>query len=167
MEYGNGLPGLAEDRYMNFSSAPAIDKKIYDLTAENIRTLSKLSASTGIDCELETNGVLQVLGTSEDMRPAKAYVQQARSLGTPVEFGDEQRLVDTIGTEVYKAAFFDPNGGHIHPMKLVHVSKGRCRERRRGDLRRHNRSPHRGRSGEPSSYEHRTFDQGKVVGVGD
>lgn len=60
MQYGNGLPGLTADRYMNFSSAPALDKKIYDLTAENIRTLSKLSASTGIDCELETNGVLQV-----------------------------------------------------------------------------------------------------------
>ncbi|MGB9508047.1 MAG: FAD-dependent oxidoreductase [Candidatus Acidiferrum sp.] len=67
---GNGASGrngamvltMTEDRYMNFSSAPAIDKKICDLTAENIRTLSKLSASTGIDCELETNGVLQVLG---------------------------------------------------------------------------------------------------------
>jgi len=24
---------------------------------------------------------------------------------------------------VYAAAFFDPNGGHIHPMKLVQVFK--------------------------------------------
>ena len=114
---------MTADRYMHFSSAPAIDKKIYDLTAENIGTLSKLSAATGIDCELETNGALQVLGTSEDMQAAKAYVQQARSLGMPVEFWDKQRLVDAIGTEVYEAAFFDPNGGHIHPMKLVHVFK--------------------------------------------
>ncbi|MGB9506954.1 MAG: FAD-dependent oxidoreductase, partial [Candidatus Acidiferrum sp.] len=114
---------MTEDRYMNFSSAPAIDKKIYDLTAGNIRTLSKLSASTGIDCELETNGVLQVLGTPDDIQAAKAYVQQARSLGMPVEFWDKQRLVNAIGTEVYEAAFFDPNGGHIHPMKLVHVFK--------------------------------------------
>jgi hypothetical protein len=30
MQYGNGLPGLTADRYMNFSSAPALDKKIYD-----------------------------------------------------------------------------------------------------------------------------------------
>ena len=128
---GNGASGrngamvltMTEDRYMNFSSAPAIDKKIYDLTAENIRTLSKLSASTGIDCELELNGALQVLSTPEDVRAAKAYVRQARSLGMPVEFWDKQRLVDAIGTEVYEAAFFDPSGGHIHPMKLVHVFK--------------------------------------------
>jgi glycine/D-amino acid oxidase-like deaminating enzyme len=128
---GNGASGrngamvltMTEDRYMNLSSDPAIDKKIYDLTAENIRTLSKLSASTGIDCELETNGALQVLSTSEDIQAAKSYVQQARSLGMPVEFWDKQRLVNAIGTEVYEAAFFDPNGGQIHPMKLVHVFK--------------------------------------------
>ncbi len=128
---GNGASGrngamvltMTEDRYMSFSSNPAIDKKIYDLTAENIRTLANLSASTGIDCELETNGALQVLSTPEDVQAAKTYVQQAQSLGMPVEFWDKQRLTQAIGTEVYEAAFFDPNGGHVHPMKLVHVFK--------------------------------------------
>jgi len=128
---GNGASGrngamvltMTADRYMHFSSAPAIDKKIYDLTAENIRALSKLSAATGIDCELETNGALQVLVTPESVRAAKAYVQEARSLGMPVEFWDKQRLVSAIGTEAYEAGFFDPSGGHIHPMKLVSVFK--------------------------------------------
>ncbi len=128
---GNGASGrngamvltMTADRYMHFSSTPAMDKKIYDLTAENIRALSKLSVATGIDCELETNGALQVLVTSEDISAAKAYVQQARSLGMPVEFWDKPRLVSAIGTEAYEGGFFDPSGGHIHPMKLVHVFK--------------------------------------------
>jgi glycine/D-amino acid oxidase-like deaminating enzyme len=128
---GNGASGrngamvltMTEDRYMNFSSAPAVDKKIYDLTAENIQKLSKLSAATSIDCELETNGALQVLVTSDDVKAAKAYVQQAQSLGMPVEFWDKQQLVTAIGTEVYEGAFFDPSGGQVHPMKLVHMFK--------------------------------------------
>jgi gamma-glutamylputrescine oxidase len=132
---GNGASGrngamvltMTEDRYMNFSSSPTadktIDKKIYDLTAENIRTLSKLSTATGIDCELEKNGALQVLVTSDDVKAAKAYVQQAQSLGMPVEFWDKQQLVSAIGTEAYEGAFFDPSGGQVHPMKLVHVFK--------------------------------------------
>lgn len=128
---GNGASGrngamvltMTADRYMSFSSDPAIDKRIYDLTAENVRTLSKLSAATGIDCELRTNGALQVLASSEDIKAAKAYVEHARSLGMPVEFWDKRQLVDAIGTEVYEAGFFDPSAGHVHPMKLVHVFK--------------------------------------------
>jgi hypothetical protein len=34
----------------NFSSVPAMDKQIYNLTAENTRFLSVLSLATGIDC---------------------------------------------------------------------------------------------------------------------
>lgn len=128
---GNGASGrngamvltMTADRYMQFSSAPAMDKKIYDLTADNIGRLAKLSAATGIDCELETNGALQVLNTAEDVKEARAYVQKARSLGMPVEFWEKPRLMSAIGTEAYEAAFFDPNGGHVHPMKLVHVFK--------------------------------------------
>lgn len=128
---GNGASGrngamvltMTADRYMQFSSDPGMDKKIYEMTAENIGRLAKLSALTGIDCELETHGALQALNTAEDVKEAKAYVEKARSLGMPVEFWEKQRLVSAIGSEVYEAAFFDPNGGHIHPMKLVHVFK--------------------------------------------
>ncbi len=128
---GNGASGrngamvltMTADRYMQFGSTPALDKKIYDLTADNIRVLSNLSAATGIDCELDTNGALQVLNTSDDIQAAKKYVQQARSLGMPVEFWNKQQLVSAIGTQAYEAAFFDPNGGHVHPVKLVHVFK--------------------------------------------
>jgi glycine/D-amino acid oxidase-like deaminating enzyme len=128
---GNGASGrngamvltMTEDRYMQFSSAPAVDKLIYDLTAENIRRLAKLSAETGIDCELETNGALQVLLTADDVKAAKSYVQQARSLGMPVEVWDKQQLASAIGTGAYEGAFFDPSGGQVHPMKLVRMFK--------------------------------------------
>ncbi|HXW92811.1 MAG TPA: FAD-dependent oxidoreductase [Terriglobales bacterium] len=128
---GNGASGrngammltMTADRYMKFGAVPAIDKNIYDLTVANIQRLANLSAATGIDCELETNGALQLLSTEEDLRAAQAYVQQARSLGMPVEFWGKQQLVSTIGTDVYEGAFFDPHGGHVHPMKLVHVLK--------------------------------------------
>jgi gamma-glutamylputrescine oxidase len=128
---GNGASGrngamvltMTADRYVNFSSAPAIDKKIYELTADNIRRLARLSDATGVDCELQTDGALQVLASAEDVKAARAYVQQAQALGMPVEFWDKAKLVSAIGTEVYEAAFFDPGGGHVHPMKLVHVFK--------------------------------------------
>lgn len=131
MGCGNGASGrngamvltMTDDRYMRLSADPAVDRRIYDLTAQNIQALLKLSALTGIDCELETNGALQVLSTSEEVRAAQGYVQAARSVGIPVEYWNKQQVSSAIGTGQYQGAFFDPNGGHIHPMKLVHVWK--------------------------------------------
>ena len=128
---GNGASGrngamvltMTADRYMKFSFSPAIDKRIYDLTAGNIQVLANLSAATGIDCGLETNGALQVLNTAEDISAALAYVKQARSLVMPVEFWNKQQLCAAIGTSVYEGAFFDPGGAYVHPMKLLHVFK--------------------------------------------
>jgi gamma-glutamylputrescine oxidase len=131
MGCGNGASGrngamvltLTADRYVSFSSSPGMDKEIYELTVANIRALSALSASIGIDCELETNGTLQVFDSSADAKDTSRYVQQARSLGMPVEIWDARRTAAAIGSDVYQGAFYDPNGGHLHPMKLVHVFK--------------------------------------------
>jgi gamma-glutamylputrescine oxidase len=114
---------MTADRFMNFSSAPAMDRRIYDLTVDNIRRLAALSLATGIDCELETNGALQVLGSAQEIKAAQAYVRQAQSLGMPVEFWDARQVAAAIGTSVYEGGFFDPRCGNVHPMKLVRVLK--------------------------------------------
>ena len=128
---GNGASGrngamvltMTADRYMQISANPAIDKRIYDLTASNIQSLLKLSAMTGIDCELETNGALQVFSTDNEARDAQRYAQAARAAGIPVEFWNQQQVASAIGTRFYQGALFDFNGGHVHPMKLVQAWK--------------------------------------------
>src|SRR5271154_624714 len=64
MGCGNGASGrngamllnMTADRYMNFSSDPAMDRKIYELTSGNMRTLAALAAEMQLDCELDLNG---------------------------------------------------------------------------------------------------------------
>jgi gamma-glutamylputrescine oxidase len=128
---GNGASGrngamvltMTADRYLNFSASPTMDKQIYDLTAENVRALEKLSDATGVECDLETNGALQVFENAVEAKAALRYVEQARSLGMPVEYWDAQQVRAALGTPVYAGGFFDPCGGQVHPMKLVHVFK--------------------------------------------
>jgi gamma-glutamylputrescine oxidase len=128
---GNGASGrngamvlnMTADRYMNFSSDAAMDKRIYELTSANIRALSGLAADAQVDCELDVNGSLQVLNTTADVADCRAYVERAHALGIPVEHWDKAQTVATIGTEAYQGAFYDPNSGQVHPMKLVHVLK--------------------------------------------
>ena len=111
------------DRYMDFSADPLMDKRIYELTVQNIAFLAALSQQTGIDCEWRTQGALQVLGTAEDRNAAKDYVRQARQIGIPVEYWESPQIERAIGTAAYEAAFFDPNCGQVQPMKLVSAWK--------------------------------------------
>jgi gamma-glutamylputrescine oxidase len=128
---GNGASGrngamvltMTADRFMNFSDDPHMDMKIYDLTARNVRSLAQLSASTGIDCDLDTVGTLQVCNSEADVEAARTYVARAASLGMPVEYWDGKRLAAAIGSDVYLGGYFDPSGGHVNPMKLVRVFK--------------------------------------------
>jgi gamma-glutamylputrescine oxidase len=131
MGCGNGASGrngamllnMTADRYMNMSSDPRMDKRIYGLTSENIRFLTSLVATTGIDFEIETNGSLQVLNSDSDVADCKAYVAKARSVGIPVEHWDKDQTAAAVGTTVYQGGFYDPNSGQLHPMKLVHALK--------------------------------------------
>jgi glycine/D-amino acid oxidase-like deaminating enzyme len=131
MGCGNGASGrngamllnMTADRYMNFSSDPAMDKKIYDLTTENIKFLGSLPAVTGIDFEIDTNGSLQVLNTASDVADCRAYVEKARGLGFPVEIWSKDQTAAAVGTSAYEGAFYDPQSGQLHPMKLVHALK--------------------------------------------
>jgi len=114
---------MTADRFMQMSADPAMDKRIYDLTAENIRTLQALSAATGVDCELEVNGALQVFNTKDDLESGRVYVSRARALGMPVEVWSKEQVSGAVGTGIYEGAFFDPSCGHVHPMKLVQALK--------------------------------------------
>lgn len=128
---GNGASGrngammltLTEDRYMQWSDDAALNKKIYDLTVENIRAVKGLSAATGVDCELQQNGALQVCNTPEIAAEAKATIEKFRAAGFPFEFWGKEKVTDAIGTTAYAGAYFDPNSGQVHPGKLVKMFK--------------------------------------------
>jgi gamma-glutamylputrescine oxidase len=128
---GNGASGrngamlltLTADRYMQSGSDWALDKRIHDLTTDNIRALRALSLASGVDCDLETNGSLQVLSTAADVAAARTYVERAGAVGIPVELWDRGRTAEALGTVLYQGALFDPNGGQLHPMKLVKLWK--------------------------------------------
>ena len=132
---GNGASGrngamlltLTEDRYMQSSLDPGLDKRIYDLTADNIRRLQGFSAEYGVDPEIDQDGALQVCNTAEQATEARRYCEQARASGLPVEFWDREKTAQAIGTRFYAGAYFDPHSGQVHPGKLVRLFKSAAR----------------------------------------
>jgi gamma-glutamylputrescine oxidase len=128
---GNGASGrngamlltATEDRYMEWSGNPALDKRIYDLTVENSRRLSALSAQLNFDTEIELNGALQMCNTQEIADRGRQYIEKTRRAGFPVEFWNQKMIAETLGTTAYPAALYDPNSGQLHPGKLVGLFK--------------------------------------------
>lgn len=128
---GNGASGrngamlltATEDRYMEWSGDAGLDKRIYDLTVENIGRLKALSESLGMDAEIEQNGALQVCNTREIAEEGRRYVEKARGAGFPCEFWEKEQVAEAIGTKAYEGALFDPNSGQVHPGKLVGLLK--------------------------------------------
>jgi gamma-glutamylputrescine oxidase len=127
---GNGASGrnggmvltMTEDRYMRLQD-PTLDRRIYELTAENISSLQALASQQGVDCELVQNGALQTLCSSGQVEEAREFCSRARAAGFPFEYWDRQRTAATIGTQGYYGALFDPRGGQVHPGKLVGLWK--------------------------------------------
>jgi gamma-glutamylputrescine oxidase len=128
---GNGASGRngamlltsTEDRYMEWSGDPALDKRIYDLTVENSRRLLALSVELNFDAEIELNGALQMCNSKEIADRGLEYIEKARRSGFPFEFWDKQKISQLVGTRAYPAALFDPNSGQLHPGKLVGLFK--------------------------------------------
>ena len=128
---GNGASGrngamlltMTADRFGQMSGNPAMDKRLYDLTAANIRTIRELSQQLNIDCELDANGALQAYNTSEEAAIGKQYAEQAHAAGMPFEFWDKERTTAALGSRVYEGALFDPSSGQVHPIKLVQMWK--------------------------------------------
>jgi len=126
---GNGASGrngamlltMTEDRYMEWSSDPAVDKRLYDLTVENIQRLKSISNEIGMDAEIEQNGALQVCNTQDLAENGRRFIESARSAGFPFQFWDQQKISAAIGTKAYPGALFDPQGGQLHPGKLIQV----------------------------------------------
>jgi glycine/D-amino acid oxidase-like deaminating enzyme len=128
---GNGASGRngammltsTADRYLLCSTDVALDKRIYDLTSENIWKLRQLSVALGIDSEIEQVGALQVCNTAEDAEKARREAGKARAANLPWEFWEKEKLAEALGTHAYEGALFDPHGGQVHPGKLVALFK--------------------------------------------
>jgi len=119
---GNGASGRNGAMVLNLKHTDGdaeIDRRMYQLTADNMVTLRKLSEAAGVDCELDQRGALTVMNSAKEARQAQADLQVAHDHGLPLEYWDENQTAAAIGTRIYAGALFDPGAGQVHPGKLL------------------------------------------------
>lgn len=128
---GNGASGrngamllnMTDDRFLQWSGDPEMDKRLYELTLDNIGRLQALSAQFGVDADIEQNGALQVFNTKKDAESGREFMEKIKPHGMPFEYWDPSKVAEAIGTNFYEGALFDPGSGQLHPGKLVALFK--------------------------------------------
>jgi glycine/D-amino acid oxidase-like deaminating enzyme len=111
------------NEYLQIFSDPETHKLTYDVTVESMKELQDIVTAQNSASDFHLNGILLVIVKEEQVKKFKQYCEVAESLGIPVEFWDKERTINEIGTDVYHASIFEPNGGEVHPMKLVYALK--------------------------------------------
>jgi gamma-glutamylputrescine oxidase len=120
---GAMLLNMTDDRFLQWSGEPELDKRIYGLTLDNIRRLQALSAEFAVDADIEQNGALQVFNTSKDAEAGAEFIRKIKPHGLPFEYWDRGKVAEAIGTNFYEGGLFDPGSGQLHPGKLVGLFK--------------------------------------------
>jgi glycine/D-amino acid oxidase-like deaminating enzyme len=120
---GAMLLNMTDDRFLQWSGEPELDKRIYELTLDNIRRLQALSTGLDMDADIEQNGALQVFNTRNQADAGAEFIRNIRPHGLPFEYWDRAKVAEAIGTSVYEGGLFDPGSGQLHPGKLVALFK--------------------------------------------
>jgi glycine/D-amino acid oxidase-like deaminating enzyme len=111
------------DRWMIESDHPELDRRIYDLTVDNMGRIRALASRFGHDIELETLGAAQTLDDAGQVDEARSRARRLSEQGMPLCFWTADEVAARLGTRRYAGALFDPASGQLHPGKLVALFK--------------------------------------------
>ncbi len=120
---GGMLLSQPESEFLHIGSDEKTHKMTYDATVDNMSVIERLMKKYGYRDDMHLRGNAKVIVKEKHVEKFKRYVEKANLVGIPVEFRDREKTIDVMGTDVFKASVYDPNGGEIHPVKLVHALK--------------------------------------------
>lgn len=117
----NGGMVLPGSEVIDFIEEGQASADHYKLTVNSMRRLQTLVNSTGIDANLVLDGYVEAILDEEDIDYYTEHVQQANRLGVPLQYWEAEKTQRQLGSDRYVGAVYDPNGGHVHAVKLVNA----------------------------------------------
>ena len=94
-------------------------RQLWDMAEDARHGLLDLIQTYGIDCDLRM-GLIHAWHRPRFEREDLAYAKAVYAW-TDHRFGQLSRaeIATQVGTDIYCGGYFDPQGGHLHPLKLV------------------------------------------------
>lgn len=96
-----------------------LSRKLFDWSLEGLRMIHERCARHNIDCDWRP-GHAHVPIKQRQVVELKAWQNDlAENYGYPLEWWERGQLRESLASERYLGALYDPHGGHLHPLKYT------------------------------------------------
>lgn len=114
---GQAIVGYASDDAIEAQLPAADARRAWNLTVEGLQLLRNRIGTHAIDCDF-TPGFLSLAVNPRKGRALKDWVQHVQqAYGYPLQVIPVQDMRHWIASERYHCGAYDPNSGHLHPLK--------------------------------------------------
>jgi gamma-glutamylputrescine oxidase len=94
-------------------------RRLFDWSLEGLRMIHERCERHGIDCDWRP-GHAHVPLKQRQVVELKAWQRDlAEHYGYQLEWWERERLRETLASDRYLGALYDPHGGHLHPLKYT------------------------------------------------
>ncbi len=95
-------------------------RRLWDFTLEGLELMRERVARHAIDCELRWGQMHCAIKPRQEQELRAWQAEAERDFDYPhLRWMDRGEVESTLATKRYRAAMFDANGGHCHPLKYV------------------------------------------------
>jgi gamma-glutamylputrescine oxidase len=114
---GQVLPGYAGQAALEQQLSREDARRAWDISVEALHLLQDSISRCGIDCDY-TPGCMTLARTPRKARDLDAWVEHlACAYGYPTQWIGSAEIREWIASEQFHAGAFDPQAGHLHPLK--------------------------------------------------
>jgi gamma-glutamylputrescine oxidase len=97
----------------------ADSRRLFDWSVEGLQMIHQRCAKYGIDCDWRP-GHAHVPIKPRQVRELKEWQRDlAENYGYELPWWDQEQLREQLATDRYPGALFDPDSGHLHPLKYT------------------------------------------------
>lgn len=89
------------------------------LQLDTIQEIRDLSRKHGFDCQLRLEGHLSLATSENELAELQASVERTAKSGFRAQWWDKAKTADYLRTDAFLGAMFRPDGGQLHPARLV------------------------------------------------
>ena len=114
---GQAIVGYASDEAIESQFKPEDCRRAWNITVEALQLIRQRIADHAIECDFVPGYMSMAVNEKKGRDLAKATIDIQRRYGYEMQAISSRDVKDWIGSERFHSGAYDPQSGHLHPLK--------------------------------------------------